>query len=220
MSNELWSFSPESIFNDSTWSSPPAGTTRAHIVLKSKKDKWDVKTHAWAWPIGSATNVFKDPSLKYHAANGIVWVVDLAPSSAGQHGGQFDTSPYAMARDTVGAIYREAGTFDNVFLECVSADMDVLKGAVVGIEMSRYRFKNLWPERKKTSQKLFLQAPKIKSAKEIVAHAVVLGQAVNVARHLVNLPANVLYPNPTRRLQKRFLNPHPPKWNIGTMNAS
>jgi leucyl aminopeptidase len=203
MSNELWSFSSESILSGCTWSVPPKEAVFAHVVIKSKKDKWaglraDDQSLSW-----QSEDRFQGSFIKkYHTVSGIVWVVDLDVGKAPVHGGQFEQTLYSMARDAVGAIFRETAVFETVFLDFQTAQSEILKGAIAGIEISQYRFRNLWPSRKKTSQKVFMQATKIKTAKTVVQEAVVLGQSVNVARHLVNLPANILNPDSYAEIAK------------------
>lgn len=195
MSNALWSFSSESILNHCLWAEPPKGSVFAHLILKTKKDKltgWSNKEVVLEW---QNQDSFQGTFLKkYHTPKGMVWIIELDALRLSHHNGQFDPTLYTMARDAVGTVLREASTFNTLFIDCESSLEELLKGAVVGFEMSQYRFRNLWPVRRSSDCKVYLQAKKIKNAKKIVADGVVLGQSINMARHLVNLPANILNP--------------------------
>lgn len=195
MSNEMLGFTKESVVGNSSWSQPLGRGTLARVIIKTKKDKlkgFDDSKPTLAW---QSSDVFQTPMIKkFHVENGITWVITLDAPKVTHHDGQFQPSLYTMSRDTVGAIYRECVPFQEVHVDFQTTNADVFKGAIVGLEMSQYRFKNVWPVFKKIEQKMFITAPLLKTAKAIFENARALGVGTNLARHLVNLPPNFLNP--------------------------
>lgn len=207
MSNEL-GFTTESVVGNSVWSQPKGGVARARIILKTKKDKlknFDESKPHLPWQSGEA---FQTPMIKkFHEGEGVTWVVTLDAPKVPHHNGQFEPTVYAMARDTVGALYREAAQFPQVYLDVQTLNAEIFKGAIVGMEVSQYRFKNYWPARKKTEAAIFVTAPQIKNAKAVFEEARAIGVGVNISRHMINLPPNVLEPESYARfIQNLFKN--------------
>lgn len=194
MSNEL-GFSTDSVIGKASWSQPKGGVPVARFILRTKKDKlknFDESKPHLQWQAGET---FQSPMIKkFHVESGITWVVTLDAPKVTHHHGQFEPTLYAMARDTLGALYREGASFPQMHLDVQTSNPDLLKGAIVGMEVSQYRFKNLWPVAKKNDMAIFISAPQIKTAKAVFEEARAIGVGVNMARHLVNLPPNILEP--------------------------
>jgi leucyl aminopeptidase len=194
MSNELLGFTTESVLGTCSWSQSLGRGACARLIIKTKKDKlkgFDDSKPPLAW---QSSEMFQTPMIKkFHTEKGITWVVTLDAHKVAHHDGQFEPSLYTMSRDTVGSLMRECASFPEVHLDFQTANSDVVSGAIVGVEMSLYRFKNCWPVYKKSEQKLFITSP-LKNTKSIFENARALGVGTNMARHLVNLPPNVLNP--------------------------
>lgn len=205
MSNELLGFTSESFVSSSTWGQPQKEVPVARIIVKSKKDKlrdFNESQPTLRWQAGEA---FQSSMIKkFHVDTGITWVVTLDLPKVAHHHRQFEPTLYTMARDTVGALYRECSLFSQVHLDLQTANGVILSGSIVGLELSQYRFRNLWPQSKKNPQKLFITAPLIKNAKNLCSHAQKMGAGTNLARHLVNLPPNVLNPESYVRLAQNL----------------
>lgn len=167
----------------------------ARVILKTPKDKlkdFDESRPHLLWQAGE---MFQTPMIKkFHVEEGMVWVITLTESQVDHHEGQFAPSLYTMARDTVGSVFRECGLFAQIHLDFQTPNKDVFAGAIVGLEISQYRFRSLWPQIKKNEQKIYLTHPQMSTAKKMFEPAYLLGVGVNVARHLVNLPPNILNP--------------------------
>ena len=123
--------------------------------------------------------------------NGPIYLEKLSPETSSSHSGQLEKSPYAHAREQVGAL---ASTLlqDNskeitLYFDGVT-DEEVI-GSVVGLELALYRF----------DKPVLIGAFKFirdgkKLATSLVNKAKSIALGVNQARHLVNLPPNDLNP--------------------------
>lgn len=195
MSNELFGFSTESIVAKCVWGKPDPKHAVARIILRTPKDKikdFDISQPKLEW---QAKDIFQTSMIKkFHTDEGMTWVVTLDVPQNANHNGQFEPTLYTMSRDTVGSIFRECSLFAQVHLDIQTANKDIYSGAIVGLEMSQYKFRHLWPKGLKCEQKIFITAALLKTAKIHFEQIRALGVAVNVARHLVNLPPNILHP--------------------------
>ena len=147
MSNSLLGFPLEAALDKITWGAPKSSSKPASAVAKivffgrgEKLSTSDVGAIplAWQWS--------KEPAMmeKLSGEQGPVWVVRGEDLRSPSHHGQFDVSAYAMARDTIGSIFREAQNFEVVQGVYGGKNEEEFKGALVGIEIASYRFKNLW----------------------------------------------------------------------------
>lgn len=123
------------------------------------------------------------------------WVIQAQYVEAKSHYGFFTPSAYAMARDLVGTCIRQILVEDikTLQVEYIGASEEEFKGLLVGLEMGRYVFKKIWP-----SDKLPIVSIKIKNgfknAESLMTEALHLGESINLARFLVDLPGNALGP--------------------------
>lgn len=134
-------------------------------------------------------------------SDGPLWILTPpAKSGAGQHGGQLDPSPYGLARD-LGAAW--AASLADLQIAAVhlhvaktpsaksEAGAEELLGLLVGLEMGAYRYRQV--RHGKTAARLpALVLHGVPAA--TVERAAALGTSVNLARHLVNVPAAELNP--------------------------
>lgn len=125
------------------------------------------------------------------------WLLQASTHSMGHHYELFSPSPYAMARDLAGTCYRQLTQSlpANLEVHYHGESVEELMGLCVGLEMAQYNFKNHWPKPQNGVQtpglKIFTSFSK---EKEILKEAALLGEGVNVARFLVDLPPNILTP--------------------------
>lgn len=116
---------------------------------------------------------------------GPVWLINLDFSDSPD-----SERPFGPARDLVGTVFGTiAGTvgLNAVYIHTrYLKSAELIAGLLVGFECGSYSFKSPnW----RTTFVLDDTAPS-----EVVANACQQGRAINVARHLVNLPANLLNP--------------------------
>ncbi len=195
MSNSLLGFHTHSILSDCQWGETQTSAPLAQIYFFGAKETVSSRVISdipfeWQKPKDK-----KSPLIsKFSGRRGPCWIVNIEiPKSMGHHG-QFQLSPFAVARDTMGAVYRDAGSFENIEIHYVGKDASEFSGIVCGIEMAQYRFRNYWPKKHLDAKKIFINAKGVKDAKKVLAKAKILGEAVNLSRHLVNLPPNELNP--------------------------
>lgn len=102
-------------------------------------------------------------------------------------------SHYGLARDLLGAAIRKHARKDHsawdFHFEALSEDS--LLGALVGLEMSHYSYRSGGTP---FASHVSLHSSGKPLAKTLIEKAARLGQSVNLARHLVNLPPNDLNP--------------------------
>ena len=135
------------------------------------------------------------PKTRLETRKGPVWVLNLWVE-AHLHSPQDvnEASSYSVARDLLGATYASAVSEDlNTINLCfVGCQSEQIMGGLVGVEMGSYKYKN-WPPQKKDFQLYVNKLEGVLTSRE-VTKASALGVAVNLARHLVNIPPAQLHP--------------------------
>ena len=125
------------------------------------------------------------------------------------HYGLFDPSPYSMARDLSGAcliqiLKKEVSSeVSSIEVEYRGKDPDEFKGLCVGLDMAQYQFKKCWPKEKKSKIKINFKSS-FKNQEDLIESACNLSEAVNLARFLVDCPANLLGPKNYVHLLKSY----------------
>ncbi|MBY0386169.1 leucyl aminopeptidase family protein [bacterium] len=195
MSNSLLGFHSQSLLSNCKWGEFPKDMPFAEVVFYGQKEKVNIKNYAnipldWQKPGKTIPFIHK-----YSAEKGPVWIIKMDVPANTQHSGQFQLSSYAAARDTMGGLFREVSAWQNISIKYIGKDSNEFMGIICGIEISQYRFKNYWPQKNTDTKQLMISAPAVKDAKKYLLKAKALGESVNVSRHLVNLPPNVLNPN-------------------------
>lgn len=122
-------------------------------------------------------------------SEGPTWFVKPSFTSVISHNGKLHPSSFMKARDLCGSIFlsedfRGAKTFSVNFLHPTPEEV---LGALTGFEIASYTFKS------PNGEKLPVFDAK-GCPSELVAQAALYGSATNLARHLTNLPPNVLNP--------------------------
>lgn len=108
-------------------------------------------------------------------------------------------------RDSMGAMLSQLERLDVEFAEIdCSVGKNDLPWLVMGLELALYRFKRVFKGDKGKIRFLLKQNGRRLSAKETL-DAALLGHAVNVSRHLVNLPPNELNPVSYADFAQNFL---------------
>lgn len=122
--------------------------------------------------------------------------------------GDLAESPMAQARNAMGGVFSSMSQIClaelNIFLSDNKAD--VVKGILVGLDVAAYRYNDRVSETPNPWRPaVTIKAKDRPVAKSVFQQAVALGKGVNLARHLVNLPPNLLNPQTyTDSVQKLF----------------
>ncbi len=138
----------------------------------------------------------KAESLFLATHDGPLWVIRIKETGDQKkptHDGIFAPTLYSRARDLAGPVVQQARDLGlgRLSVEFVLASSVCQTGFMVGLEMGSYRFIAARQERSEIKPLPILEC---EAAPEALACAASLGQAVNMARHLVNLPAADLGP--------------------------
>jgi leucyl aminopeptidase len=125
---------------------------------------------------------------------GPLWLLvpNAARPIARSHAGLLEPSGYGAARDIVGLMMGSAVPdyqLAELRLRFVEADADEIRGALVGVELGLYRFKSARAGKPAALRLVVDGAPSAD-----VSAAGRIGNAVNLARHLVNSPPADLNP--------------------------
>lgn len=132
----------------------------------------------------------------------IIFKVIDTQSQEHQHYNLIADSNYSIAREAlgslVGSIKKERSK--KVEINFFGLDEEMVTGAIVGLELALYRYN----EELSHGSITFLDDGK-KVKKSIADKALAIAQSINTARHLVNLPANLLNPvTYTNAVKKHF----------------
>lgn len=154
------------------------------------------------------------PVLNFNGKNGAVWILQLQKSGAKKQGhqGLLDESIYAYCRDQFGSLVSQfknqsVEAVDFIFIEPVA---EVVRAAIVGLEMAGYNFLNAYNDKKNKSSKFYFSIlSKNKTFKldiKFIETCLVEARAIQLARHLVNLPPNEINPDCVEKIVKTELN--------------
>ena len=145
----------------------------------------------------------KSSIVKWQGPKAETWVLQLQVIDPVDHYGMFTPSPYSMARDLMGACFRQIinGGLKSLTVEHLGDDEDEFMGLCVGLEMAQYQFKKVWPKKSKNSFKCSIKS-RIKNYESLIKRAGELGEAVNFSRYLVDMPPNLLQPQDYAKLLK------------------
>ncbi|MBX2989012.1 MAG: leucyl aminopeptidase family protein [Bdellovibrionaceae bacterium] len=153
--------------------------------------------HALPWQKASLLKQERD-LLSFAGKKGPVWIVRQKKSPpAVSHQGLLEDSPYTYFRDTVGALVPsfKLQQLAQLSVEFSGTSREQQLGAFTGLEIASYHFRDLQDEKPlKGLPVLWVRVNRGQVDRGIVAQARARGGAVNLARHLVNLPPNELHP--------------------------
>ncbi len=144
----------------------------------------------------------------FHGREGPLVLLKPRPLSEAQKrdGGQLAPSSYAAARDLFGRAFAELKKMKpaGLRLRFEGATRSEILGALVGLELAAYSYKAaLNPEL------MVLPALKLEVDQALLQEASRLGQGINIARHLVNTPPNILYPEAFAHAIAQLFEAHP-----------
>lgn len=132
--------------------------------------------------------------------DGVCWVLHPqkeTKSVARRNRGRLSSSAYSTARDLMGPIVSELGGYKvkTCKIEARDASQEEMLGLMVGAEIGAYSFKKALAN-KKSELKLMWDG----FDSSLMEEAKAVGMGTNLARHLVNVPANHLYPESYAKL--------------------
>lgn len=135
--------------------------------------------------------------VHFSAARGPMWVLRPRPRPAAvSHGGRLEDSPSSEFRDAGGALLglAKAAGIERLIVEFHDCSVEQRVGLLTGLEIASYSFRESRTPRKTPMMELWLRAASGGLDPSDVTAARERGAAVNLARHLVNLPPNELHP--------------------------
>lgn len=155
------------------------------------------------------------PMVKAATSEGIKIFIQPKAVEKADHYGFFAPTPYSMARDLAAGALRAllAENIKAVEVHYVGDIDEECLGIHVGCEMILYDFTHLWPITKITVPEIIIDT-KLKSKSLLGKQGKALGSSVNLARFLVDLPANALNPKTYAELAKGLF---PSKGKIKTV---
>jgi leucyl aminopeptidase len=133
----------------------------------------------------------------FSGLKGPVWIIQSSAIKAGQHDGLLDESVYSGFRDLSGSLFSQvkAQGITNVILNFLDASDEIIRPVIVGLELAAYHFLSLYNSKPVTQIQINLQGHgKTKLNQVIIQKAQIEARAVQIARHVVNLPPNDLNP--------------------------
>ncbi|MCB0367119.1 MAG: leucyl aminopeptidase family protein [Bdellovibrionaceae bacterium] len=137
--------------------------------------------------------------LRYTTADGPLWLLQIPtlPKKSPNHQGYLETSVYTQARDLAGLVSTlvQDQKVKGLHIDFVDWEEEIALGLLTGLEVATYRFQHVVNGRwSQAGKPLALTRKKGKVTTKLVEKAGHMAAAINLARHLVNLPANWLHP--------------------------
>lgn len=165
---------------------------------KTKNIEAIVETHALDFQLNELKKSDKK-NIHFIGRNGPVWILLESVSEATHHEGLLEESSYTFARESFGAVATQAKglKLKNLTVYFQNANSEAQKGAVIGLELSSYNFLTLMKGASAETNSLSVQ---MNMKKETLDSALQQVTAVQVARHLVNLPPNLINPATVEKL--------------------
>ncbi len=135
--------------------------------------------------------------IHFVGRSGPVWILINAENEKGQHYGLLDESTYAWFRDHAGVVLSSSKSMQIENLQFYFSQVktpDILQAIVVGLELSTYNFMSTLTEKVPAPPiKIFIKSD-LKIASSSIQSALKEAASIQIARHLVNLPPNLMNP--------------------------
>jgi len=173
------------------------------------KYKAIVEEHALAYQKESFLKSERE-TVHFLGVNGPVWIQRRAVKKSFNHGGAFEDSEYTQARDGSGALVSviKAHRLKHMDIEIWGATEEEEIGLIVGLDLGAYQFRPL-----NEGQNMLEGLPQVvilshgKAVKEKnLKQAQAMSAAINLARHLVNLPGQDLNPKSFSQIALGYFN--------------
>ena len=170
-----------------------------HIMTDNKMDKKKlVKSLALGWQKDHLLKVDKEVT-HFNSELGPVWILQRKEvKSSSNHFGLLDDSNYAWYREQVGSLFGffRAYQLKQVSINFYGSNAVAEKASLLGLGLSAYNYfsviegaqENDWPL-------VYVNKERGSFKKEILDDALGTSQCINAARHLTNMPPNLLNPD-------------------------
>lgn len=166
-----------------------------------------VTQHALTWQSSSLKQSERE-FVYFVGHEGPVWILRPRVKTSAGHGGMIDEAAYAWARDQFGSLVNhfKAHHLKAVQMEFHGTETVQDLGALVGLDVASYSYRQ-FIEGKQLSDLPHVSLKKSLGGleKSLVKDAAIRARAVNLARHLVNLPPNDLNPQSFAELATKKL---------------
>lgn len=131
--------------------------------------------------------------LQFASESGPHILIDLTAPEKDARGMLECTGEYALARDLMGQVFAllEPLAVEQIDIEFVGCSEASSLGCLAGLEIAAYDYRQCRGDR---DPELLIPGLRINLSQEIIDNAIAQGMSVNIARHLVNLPAAELNP--------------------------
>ena len=163
---------------------------------RQKEFKKIVEIHALSYQRNRLLDSEKR-QIFFMGLSGPVWIIQAGLVKKGQHAGLLDESEYAWFRDQSGSLMAQIRSqgIENVLVNFIDCAEQIIRPVLIGFELGAYNFLAAYNAKPMTQLKINLQAHgRTDLDKSIVANAQTEARAVQIARHVVNLPPNALNP--------------------------
>ena len=134
---------------------------------------------------------------------GPVWVLQARETKKTHHNGQLDESPYAWFRDQAGGLPAQFknNSCENIEVSLLGTSDLMVRALIVGLELASYNFLNILKNAAVAKPRVSLKLAA--TAKKLLQTALIEARAVQLARHLVNLPPNLANPETIEQMVKK-----------------
>lgn len=160
-------------------------TKRFQEIVKSQSLKWQKE----------ALTKSEKEFVYFIGQDGPVWLLKPKAKNSVGHGGLLDEHSYTWARDQFGSLVGQikAHQLDQVVFHFESLEKEQELGALIGLDLGVYNFKA--HQAGKHMDGLPKGSLATKVDKKVIADASQRALAINLARHFVNLPPNIINPS-------------------------
>lgn len=161
--------------------------------------------NATAWQAEGLDQKMKEV-MHFSGRNGPVWILAKKNSSENKtsHFGFGEESEHAWYRDQAGSLLSQFRSYDlkEVEMKLMSTSVEQERAVILGLNMAAYHYKTAaFKEPFKDCAKIHI-SKKIDS--QLLQEIEATSLAVNCARHLVNLPPNLLNPQSLSEMTKKY----------------
>lgn len=155
-----------------------------------------IQEHGLNWQLESL-NKNERELLYFVGQKGPVWILRPQQKSGAGHQGLIDEAQYTWARDQFGSLvsHFKVQQVKSVRMEFAGTNETQELGAFVGLDVAAYNFRQCVEDRQLSDLPQVVVIKKGEAvSKALVKESMIRAQAVNLARHLVNMPPNDLNP--------------------------
>lgn len=155
-----------------------------------------VEEHSLVWQSSSLKKNERE-FVYFIGHHGPVWILRPRKKNTMGHGGLIDEAQYTWARDQFGSLVSQfkAHQVKGVQMEFHGTEESQDLGALVGLDVGSYNFRQFIDGKQLGDlPRIALKKSLGALGKSLVKEAMIRARAINLARHLVNLPPNELNP--------------------------